>query len=69
MRQAGVDRRRPFQFKEVCSRKFGRFDVQYGCDKESFTRAKEMLEKMMKTVLKPVLGDDAVVHMAGVSMN
>ena len=69
--EAGVDRRKVFKFKELCSRKYGRFDVsQAACgDPTVFGRAKKEAVSVLEPVWQALLGEDAVVHMAGVIMN
>lgn len=69
--EAGVDRQRVFKFAELCSRKFGRFDVsQAACgDPAVFNRAREAAVRVLERAWQAVLGPDAVVHMAGVIMN
>lgn len=71
MDTAGVDRRKSFCFREVCSRKPGRMDVQYGANDSS--RAcrtfKESVMPVVMPLMRAVLGSEAKVHMSGVLVN
>jgi len=69
--EAQVNRQKVFRFKELCSRKFGRFDVSGAAcgDPKVFETAQNMAHKVLAPVWENILGEKAVVHMSGVIMN
>ena len=69
LREAAVDQDRVFRFRELCSRKSGRYEVASESCGGSFQAVQRVVEKVLRPLFEHILGPDAVVHQASVITN